>query len=122
MGEYNIKVDVEKNRIYVSLSGFFRDLEIKNVVQVFYDEIAKLRAGFDLIDDITTLKPTTGFGISQISRIYLVLKSIGIRRIIRISSDSLAAEQFNEVSSNSGINIQIVHSKEEAEKLLNHKK
>jgi len=57
MGESEFRADAGANRLYLRMSGFFRETEGPEMVERLAAELRKLGRGFDVILDITGLKP-----------------------------------------------------------------
>jgi hypothetical protein len=118
---YDVHADVVRNRLYVVLDGFFSDEEAKEVTDLVIGEIDKLRPGFDVINDISKFKPLTPAGVQEIARAQRFTEAKGVRRIVRISSESvIGGMQFERVSHKSYDHSQanFASSVEEAEHML----
>jgi hypothetical protein len=122
MAEWDIRADVGKNRLYVTLRGFFSPEESKIAADLVIDCAKKLKPGFDCITDLTTHKPGSETGIAETKRGQAFIIKHGLRRVVRIVTTSyLSKLQFErtgkEVGFPQGIDYAVT-SVEEAEKIL----
>ena len=120
MSNYNIRADLSKNRLYMSISGFMDDDLVTQVVDKVIAEAKKLKPGFAVINDISTFKPATPKGAEEIKRAQLFVKENGVGRVIRVTGqDGIAAMQFSRISkTTTGYEADQVTTVEDAEKLL----
>ncbi|MDY7031867.1 MAG: hypothetical protein SVY10_08150 [Thermodesulfobacteriota bacterium] len=123
MGRCEVRSDISKNRLYVTLDGYFTDNETKEAADRVIMEVNKLKPGFDIINNISTVKPTSPKGTEDLGRAIQYLADYGIRRAIRIVPSSyFAASQFSRVSSEiGGYDVHTASSMEEAERMLDGK-
>lgn len=119
MGEYIVRADTAKNRLYITLRGFLTDSEVKAAADTVIAEASKLRPGFDAINDITTFEPVSPEGTAEMVRAQQFVKTHGVRRIIRIQPQpSLGGLQLRRKAKEIGYEADTATSIEEAEKLL----
>ena len=123
MEKYRINANVLKNRLYVTLQGFFTDDEVHEASERTIAEIKNLRPGFDVINDISKFKPATPAGAEDIKRSQIFAKERGAKRIFRVVGKDMVASaiatiQFSRTSHTAGYEADIVATVEEAEKLL----
>lgn len=123
--DYAIRADISKNRLYITLKGFFPEDLTGEVADKTVAEATKLKPGFVIINDISQTKPTTGRGAEQITRVQEFLRQRGAKRVIRIvdPKNVLARVQFERTSKDAGydIPVDVVGSLEEAHRLLGDK-
>jgi hypothetical protein len=119
---YEVKVDKEKNRMYLRLWGFVDGPATKKCVDHVLAEIKGLRPGFDVINDISDFKPTVDEAVTEIQRALAGLVKAGMRRSVRISPKeaSVTSMQFARAKREAHAEYQVatVKTLAEAEKLL----
>ncbi|HEU4583914.1 MAG TPA: hypothetical protein VFS67_36905 [Polyangiaceae bacterium] len=117
---YSIRVDIERNRLYVTLVGFFSVAEMKKCGDETIDATKRLRRGYDVITDITQFKPGTAAVAEDVERVQVHFRRSGARQGVRIvGSNVLSGMQFRRTGTSAEYNSVNVRSLEEAEKLLN---
>ena len=115
---FQVVADVGKNRLYLTLGGHFSLEERRRIAESITQEVAKLRPGFDLINDISQAHPTDEGGLKELMRVQRFLKSLGLRRVVRVTKVLLAELQLERASRQTGFHSIIVPSLEKAEQLL----
>ena len=119
---YTVKADVEKNRLYISLVGFFKLEEMQKCTDDVIEESRKLKRGYDVITDISQFKPAGPETIKEIERGQEHFKSTGVGRGIRIVGESvLSGMQFNRTGKAIGYIPDTVATLADAESLLDGK-
>ena len=73
----DVRANVAKNRLYMTLDGFFSDEEAKQTADKGIAEASKLKAGFDIVNDIRGFKPTSQKGAEEIKRALIFCKQQG---------------------------------------------
>ena len=118
----DIRADVAKNRLYLVLIGFFQDDEVKVASDKCIAEATKLKAGFDVINDISQFKPASPKGADEIKRAQLFVKQHGVKRVIRIVGDAVITQaQFSRQEKEAGYNADTAATLADAEKILDGK-
>ena len=116
---YQIRVDVGKNRLYVTFSGFIQVEEAKKSVDEAIQATEKLRRGYDVITDVSQLKPSPPEVIAEIGRIQAHFIASGVRRGVRVVGEAaLTGMQFSRTGKKINYNSNNVATLEEAEKVL----
>ncbi|MBW1810031.1 MAG: hypothetical protein JRJ87_17675 [Deltaproteobacteria bacterium] len=116
---YNITADIPKNRLYLTFEGSFSDDEAKLVFKETLKEANKLRAGFDVINDISEFQPATIEGTKVIQAAQEVLVKLGVNRVVRVVGKSIIGQmQFRRTFKTFGKVAQTAATVEEAEKML----
>jgi hypothetical protein len=116
---YTIRADVQKNRLYVTMVGFFQRDLMKECTDKTIEEVKKLKPGFDVITDITQFKPVGQDAIDEVARGQAFFKKAGIRHGIRIEGKSkLTSGQFGRAAKTVDYNPNVVEDLAAAEKLL----
>lgn len=118
----DIRADVAKNRLYLVLIGFFQDDEVQVASDKCIAEATKLKAGFDVINDISQFKPASPKGADEIKRAQLFVKQHGVKRVIRIVGDAVITQaQFSRQEKEAGYNADTAATLADAEKILDGK-
>ena len=116
---YTIKADVQKNRLYVSLIGYFDSKSMKECTDKTIIELGKLKKGFDVITDISQFKPVGQDTLKEVERAQAHFKKFGIRHGIRVEGKAkLTSLQFNRIGKTVDYVPDTVETLAEAEKLL----
>ncbi len=123
MGKFWTRADIAKNRLYVVLQGFFVEAEAREAADVTIAEAKKLRPGFDIINDISTVKATSEQGVLELLRCQVFLKERGMGRVIRVVPElSVGSLQIARTSKQAGYEADTATSIEEAEEMLGDRK
>ena len=116
---YTVRVDVVKNRLYVTLSGFFSLEEIKRCGDETIAATQRLRPGYDVVTDITQFKAGTPEVAEDIKRVQHHFQTSGARQGVRIVGENAIAKlQFRRTGTDARYNSVNVATLEEAERLL----
>jgi len=116
---YSVKADAAKNRLNITLQGFFKVEEMKACTDLTISESRKLKPGFDVITDISQFKPADPETIIEVERGQAFLKSAKIGRGIRVLGQSVTSGmQFGRTGKSVGYAPVTVATMAEAEKLL----
>jgi hypothetical protein len=116
---FTIKADIQKNRLYVKLVGYFDYNEMKASTDKTIEEVKKLKPGYDLINDISEFKPAGQDTLKELERAQAYLKKTGIRHGIRVEGKAkLSSIQFNRIGKTVDYIPDTVETMAEAEKLL----
>jgi hypothetical protein len=117
---YSIRVDLARNRLYVTLVGFFSLAEIEKCGDETIAATKQLRRGYDVITDITQFITGTADVAADVERVQEHFRKSGARQGVRIvGSNVLAGMQFRRTGTSAEFNSVHVKSQEEAERLLN---
>jgi hypothetical protein len=118
---YKVWADVPKNRLYLILKGFMPDEMVKAAADLTIEEAKKLQPGFQVINDISELKPASQAGADEIKRAQAFLGSRGVKRVIRIvKPDNVTAKLQFARSSKDFYKADTAASIEDAESILDH--
>lgn len=116
---YTIRADAQKNRLYVTLVGFFNHDLMKECTDKTIEEVKKLKPGFDVITDISQFKPVGQDAVDEVARGQAFFKQAGIRHGIRIEGQAtLTSGQFGRAAKTVDYNPNVVPDIAAAEKLL----
>jgi hypothetical protein len=81
---YTVRANVPKNRLYVTLVGFFHYEEMKECTDKTIEESQKLKPGFDVITDISRFKAVDQKTLEEVTRGQVYFKQSGVRHAIRV--------------------------------------
>jgi hypothetical protein len=120
---FKIKNDIEKNRLYITLSGIFPVSEAKKAKECIQNEIDELQPNFDVINDISQFIHGQEEGGKILQEIMLLLIDKKVNKIVRIVGPSKTGLiQFaNYTLPIESYNLKYVPTLKEAEKFLNEK-
>lgn len=118
---WETRVDEEKNRLYIKLSGKFSYKTAKMASNSILTIISNLRDGFDVIDDVSEMDPDVNKRLMfHLKKVKYNLEQLQIARVIRIinpESETLAG-LFDAGAKEKGYQIFKVHTVEDAESIL----
>ena len=81
---FEITADSTKNRLYVKVAGFLGQPELKQAADQFIEQVKTLRSPIDVVNDVSTFRPSTPEGADEIKRAQTFLQEYGVRHVIRI--------------------------------------
>ena len=119
---FEVKVDSEKKRIYIVLSGFMQDFEVEEAMKEVKNAVNLLKPGFDIINDITDFKPVTAKGRELIKNTQAYIYESKVKNVMRIEGSVLSKIQLERSSKEVGYSGITVKSIEEAEQYLEDNK
>lgn len=118
----DIRADIARNRLYLVLDGFFQDDELVKAADKCISEGAKLKPGFDVINDISNFKPASPKGAEEIKRAQIFIKQNGVKRVIRVVGEAVLAQaQFDRQSKGAGYSADTAATLADAERILDGK-
>lgn len=85
MGTIDIRADSGKNRLYISLSGFFSGAELEPTLAKIRSELECLHPDFDVITDIRGFVPGTPKAAEAMKVAGELVKERGRRRAVRVT-------------------------------------
>jgi hypothetical protein len=117
--DYNVKADLNKNRLYIHLEGFLSGDDVKKAADSVIQEAKKMKPGFSAINNIKDFKPTTPEGANEILRAQKFLKENGVGHVIRVVGEqAITSMQFKRTQNEAGYIADSVSTLEEADALL----
>jgi len=120
---FTIRADIDKNRLYCTLNGFFKYEEMKECTDKTIEECKKLKPGFDVITDISQFKAVGQDALDEVMRAQAFFKEHGVRHAIRVEGGSkLTNIQFSRLGKSVDYVPQVVETMAEAEKILDAQK
>ena len=88
MGDSEFRADGSKNRLYLRMSGFFREAEGPEMLHRLVGELDKLRRGFDVVLDMGGLRAGSPETAQMLHRAAALIKDRGRRRGVWIVGTS----------------------------------
>jgi hypothetical protein len=117
---FKARADTRNNRLYITLSGHIQKDEAAKAAVAVINASKRLMADFDVINDISGLKPGTPEVEAQLKKVQKYLKIHGLRRVVRVVSDeeTIGAKQVRRAGMAVGYWGETAISVAEAEKML----
>ena len=116
---YRVEAHVGKNRLYVVFAGDMTPEEFRAALDAIAREVLRLRPGFDMLADISELKPLPDAVEPMIRETAQLLRDKGVRKAVRIVGRAAAAAvQFERATRMEGYAANLAFSKDEAEQVL----
>lgn len=115
-----VKINQEKNRLYLTLKGFVTEqsVDMDTIVRDIQNAIDQLKPGFDIINDIREFKPTSQDTLDNMKRIMAYMETRGLRRIIRVIGGSVIGKMQLQRVSKESYTAEVATSVEAAERML----
>lgn len=116
----DIRVDKSKNRLFLKLSGFFNDDEVKEASDKLIQSLEDVKPGFDVINDISEFKPARQSALQYIADAQKAVYERKPGRVVRVSQNVLSEMQFKKSQEAASADYELLKAGtvEEAEKLL----
>jgi hypothetical protein len=115
---FQVIANPEKNRLYVTLGGHLDAPERQEAAKAFMAAVKQLEPGFDIVHDMTELRPTDPDGLKDLMRIQTAAKLKGVRSVIRIVRIPLSRIQFERLAAETGWTFETAASVQEADQRL----
>ncbi len=115
---YTIKSDQVKNRLYVSLVGFFTLEEMQKCVDETIEATRKLKRGYDVITDISEFNPGLPEVTKEIERAQAHFASEARQGIRIVGANAISGMQFKRTGAHAEYSSTNVATMEDAERLL----
>ncbi len=119
---YKIRANHLKNRLYVSVEGLISNEEAEVILQEIISEIDLLKTGFDVISDISKIRPASKRAVEKLLAIQMELRMRNVGKVVRIVGREVAQVvgkiQFERSARKAGLDAETAESFEEAENLL----
>jgi hypothetical protein len=81
---YTVRANTLKNRLYITLNGFFHYDEMKECTDKTIEESTKLHPGYDVITDISQFKAVDQKTLEEVKRGQEYFMQSGVRHAIRV--------------------------------------
>ena len=88
---YQIRTDIEKNRLYITLTGRITAKESKKAASRVMENLKVLKPGFDVVTDISEFEPVTQKEAEILIQVHKALIESGVNRIVRVIGRELKA-------------------------------
>jgi len=85
MPELEVAADAASNRLYIRLSGFFREADVQPAIARLEEELKWVTPGFDVVVDISKFVPGSPSAAEALRRGGEMVKDRGRRRAVRIT-------------------------------------
>lgn len=85
MGDFEIRADTLKNRLYIRISGFFREADISPTLNALRAETGKFQGPFDVVMDISKFVPGSPQAAEALRKGGEIVKEGGRRRAVRVT-------------------------------------
>ena len=115
---FQVTANPDKNRLYVTLGGHLEPSERKEVAKAFMAAMKELQPGFDIVHDMTGLRPTDTEGLKELVRVQAAAKIKGVRSVVRIVTIPLVRLQFERMAQETGWAFELAGTLEEADARL----
>lgn len=117
---YEVKIDPQKNRLYIILKGFLKNPEMQEVVDEVIRSIDKMKPGFDIITDLSEFKPVSQEGTEYLKRAQMAVYKSEVRKVVRVVKHVISAMQFTRIQREIGADYEVIEANtlEEAERIL----
>jgi hypothetical protein len=92
MGEWEIEVDEDENRMFFRLAGYFEDDDSEESFEDFLEAIERVDEGFELIMDISEFQPGSTAAAETLEKGKRVLSENGLAASVRIVPESTTAQ------------------------------
>jgi hypothetical protein len=115
---YNAQADLAKNRLVITLVGLLSDEETRLAVDAVLAEAKRLRPPFDLINDMSNLRPISQVGLAEIRRAMTSLAEMGLRQVVRVTGVSSVVQLQFKRETQGAYPVELVPSLAEAHAFL----
>jgi hypothetical protein len=118
---YDIACDETKNRIYLTLYGFWKDVKVVPLYRTDWEKVMnRVQPGFTVLADATRMKtqPADVQALHESVQLMLQNKGLGLAAKI-VSDDDMADLQCDSMLRNTGLPVAKFSSPEAAESWLN---
>lgn len=85
MGEFKVRSDIDRHRLYITLSGFFREADVEPALANLRAEAAKFDGYFDVVTDLSSFVPGSPAAADALRQGGEIVKEHGRRRAIRVT-------------------------------------
>jgi hypothetical protein len=123
VNHYKVEIDQRNNRLYLAMAGVFSEEQAAACANEIESAVERLQPGFDVINDISGIKPQPPEALVHADRAYRCIARNQVCRVIRVVTDVPIdtlkwAAQMERSSRGAGYTTDIATSIAEAEKLL----
>ena len=117
---HDVRVDIGKNRIYITVGSLENEAEMKKIVKAVKSECHKLKEGFTCLTDLTNYEFQDEIFEGYIKEAQQILVAAGMCKVVRVHRKfgAIGHFQFDNTSFEVGYHAESVTSREAAEKIL----
>ena len=117
---YDVKADIEKNRIYITIGQLEGESAMQALAQTVKTECQKLKKGFTCITDLRKYEVQDDRFEKYVTQTQEAMIEAGMSKVVRVRRETglLGHFQFDNASMNVGYHAENVTSMEDAEKIL----
>ena len=117
---HQVKTDVEKNRITITIGKLEDETEMQTLARTVISECSRLTRGFTCITDLRKYEVQDEKFEDYVKQTQEAMVAAGLSRVVRVRRETglLGHFQFDNVSMDVGYHADNVTSMEDAEKLL----
>jgi hypothetical protein len=100
---FEIRTDLKKNRLYVTLSGLMEDAEVTLAADATIEAVKKMMPGFAVVNDISKFRPLSQGGVQEAKRAGEFAHKMGMVATVRVVGASATVHnQFERASREGG--------------------
>lgn len=85
MGNFEVRSDTARGRLYIRLGGFFRESDVQPTLDALRAEVDKFTGPFDVVTDITRFVPSSPKATEALRQGGEMVKRAGRRRAVRVT-------------------------------------
>jgi len=117
---YDVKADIEKNRIYITIGNLEGEPAMQALAQTVKTECQKLKKGFTCITDLRKYEIQDDKFENYVKETQEAMVQAGLSKVVRVRRGTglLGHFQFDNASMDVGYHAENVTTMEEAEKIL----
>ena len=117
--DYEIEVDAEKNRVFLTQYGMYDDETATAMLDELDRKTGALPEGFDLVNDIREFKPLEQQKTKYIEPGKEIVAENGVGALVRIVDSAITAMQFERVGDgDEAYHVATAETPREAERML----
>ena len=95
-GISEVRVDTTKNRLYLKISGFFRQADVPDSMRRLEQALEDVKPGFDVVTDLSEFMPGAPGASDALAKGGMMIKEKGRRRGVRITGGLMAVSAVAE--------------------------
>lgn len=117
---HDVSIDVDKNRIYITIGSLKNEAEMKDIVKAVKSQCRKLKGGFTCVTDLRNYEFQDEKFEGYIKEAQEALVTAGLFKVVRVTRKfgAIGHFQFDNTSFEVGYHADSTTSMEEAEKIL----
>lgn len=117
---YEVRADLEKNRLYIIFRGKLNDVEAGLAADEVLEALEQMRPGFTVVTDLAEAVPVSVEATQHIQRGQQAIAQKGVKKVARVVHNIVGAMQFKRIQEESGLTYEVIRvtSLEEADRVL----